>query len=532
MIADDEVKVCQLIRHLVNWEELGLEIIAVVNDGKKAFDTICDSKPDIVITDIRMPNYDGIELIRKTKEILPDTYFIIVSGYSQFEYAKSAIQYGVENYLLKPIKSKELISTLTKIIEKQNMKLTDSSEKYELKMMLQTSEEKVKKNLLAEVLMNPENKITDLSMEALNKEFCCHFEEGYYTVLIIKPFFGADEKNKEILALLLTKILCMAKEKLEVCCKEVITIIWEDQVVCLINTEDFTLSSVKKQLNKMKLEITNLQDIFHNVRVVIGIGKVIDKLTYLYSNMQQAEISLMNRFAKSGEYIIEYQDSYVTERAASTIIDSNVRNRIISSFEVLDIDSIIYEISEIQKILEGYAQDSQLIYSCYNEIINIFLFGVKNFMNQCEIPENVWYQKKFKSFLTIADIFEWLKKQLRDEFDKYINNKKIQDSKPIRQAKQYINENYNKDINLESVSNLIGFNPAYFSSLFKKETNENFMEYVMKIRIQNAKYLLIQTDKDVADIAADVGYTDLKYFSKLFKKKTGLSPSEFRKLYS
>jgi two-component system response regulator YesN len=302
--------------------------------------------------------------------------------------------------------------------------------------------------------------------------------------------------------------------------------------VCLINTDDPTLSAVKKQLNKLKIDISNLKDIFQNVRVVIGIGKVIDQLTDLYQNMQQAEIAVMNRFAKTGEYIIGYQDDFISDRAASVIIDSNVRNRIISSFEVLDIDSIIQEISGIQKNLEDYANDCQLIYNCYNEIINIFLFGVKNYMNQFDFPEHGWYQKQFKSFLTIEDIFEWLKKQLRDEFEKYINNKKIQDSKPIRQAKQYINDNYNKEINLESVSNLIGFNPAYFSALFKKETGENFMEYVMKIRIQNAKLLLIQTSKDVADIAADVGYTDLKYFSKLFKKKTGLNPSEFRKLYS
>ncbi len=532
IIADDEIKVCQLICHLVNWKDMGMEIIAIVNDGKKAFDEIYDKKPDIVITDIRMPNYDGIELIRKTKEILPDTYFIVVSGYSQFEYAKSAIQYGVENYLLKPIKSKELINTLTKIIEKYNLKLSDSAEKKDLKMMLQTSEEKVKRNLLAEILMNPENNIADLGIEALNREFCCHFEEGFYAILIIKPFLELEDKNKESLSLLLTKILCSAKEKLEICCREVITIIWEEQVLCLINTEAPALTLVKKQLNKVRIEISSLKDIFHNIRVIIGIGQVMDKLTNLYFNIQQAELSVMNRFAKTGEYIIEYQDSFVSERTVAAVIDGNVRNKILSYFEVLDIDNILEEITKLQKLLEGYSYDSQLVYHCYNEIVNIMIYGVKNYMSPYEIPEQAWYQKKFKSFLTIEDIFKWLKNHLSFEFEKYTNEKKIQDSKPIRQAKQYINQNYNKDINLEDVSNLIGFNPAYFSSLFKKETGENFMEYIMKIRIQNAKFLLIQTDKDIADIASDVGYMDLKYFSKLFKKKTGLNPSEFRKLYS
>lgn len=532
MIADDEMKVCQLINHLVNWNDMGMEIIAIVNDGKKGFETICEMKPDIVITDIRMPIYDGIELIRMTKEILPGTYFIIISGYSQFEYAKSAIQYGVENYLLKPIKKKELINTLGKIVEKQELKVSDHSEKIELKMLLQTSEEKVKKNLLAEVLMNPDGKIITQSLEDLNKEYCCHFENGYYTMLIIKPFLEVEEKNIEILSLLLTKILCMVKEKLEVCCKEVITIIWENQVLCLINIDDRSLATVKKQLNKAKIDILNLKDIFHNVNIIIGIGSVMDNLTDVYSNIQQAEFSVLNRFAKLGEFIIEHKDHPISDKTDLSIIDGNMRNRIISYLEVFDIENILDEISGVQKRLEEDLNDSQLIYNCYNEIVNIILFGAKKYMNQHEFPDQIWYQKKFKSFLTMTDIFEWLKNQLRDEFDKYNNEKKIQDSKPIRIAKQYMNDNYNKDISLEGISNLIGFNPAYFSTLFKKETGENFMEYVMKLRIQNAKDLLMQTDKDIVEIASDVGYTDLKYFSKLFKKKTGLSPSEFRKLYS
>ena len=112
--------------------------------------------------------------------------------------------------------------------------------------------------------------------------------------------------------------------------------------------------------------------------------------------------------------------------------------------------------------------------------------------------------------------------------------KNIQDeeSKLIRDAKKYILDNFNKHISLENVSEYIGFNAAYFSRLFKKETGKNFLEYVTELRIQNAKNYLIQTNYDIAEVASAVGYNDLKYFSKLFKKTTGLNPSEFRKLYS
>ncbi|MGB8450764.1 MAG: response regulator [Anaerocolumna sp.] len=531
IIADDEMKVCQLIYHLVDWKDMGLEVAAIVNDGKKAYEEICEKKPDIVITDIRMPNYDGIELIRRTKEILPNVYFIIVSGYSQFEFAQNAIKYGVEDYLLKPLKKKELQHTLIKIIEKYNLLMYVFSEKEELKRMLHTSGEKAKKNLLAEILIDPDCKVLNLGKETLNKEFYCHFEDSFYTILKIRPFIKTGEENKKIYSLLLSKIQHMVNEKLEVCCKEIINTIWDDQIVCLINTDDSTLTAIKKQLNKMKIDILNLKEIFENVNVIVGIGKIVNNLAELANSIQQAEISIMNRFGESGQYIIEYKDSFISDRTVEIIINSNKRDIILSYFELLDIDGILEEISELDRKLDNYSNDGQLIYNCYNEMVNIILFGAKKYMLYNGIQDNEWFQKKYKTFLTRQEIFVWLKHQLKENFEKYTDNKKFMDSKPIRQAKQYINENYNKEIKLENVSNLIGFNPAYFSSLFKKETGENFMEYVMKIRIQNAKDFLLQTNKDVADIAAEVGYTDLKYFSKLFKKKTGLNPTEFRKLY-
>ena len=97
LIADDEVKVCKLIQHLIDWGQFGMEIVRIVNDGKAALEAVCELHPDIVITDIRMPGYDGLELIRKSKEMFPDISFIVISGYSQFEYAQKAIKYGVKD---------------------------------------------------------------------------------------------------------------------------------------------------------------------------------------------------------------------------------------------------------------------------------------------------------------------------------------------------------------------------------------------------------------------------------------------------
>ena len=120
VIADDEPKVNLLLQKIVNWEALGFEIVGTAQDGIHALELIRKEKPDLVMTDIRMPGCDGMELIRQAKEVKPDILFIVVSGYRQFEYARTALKYGVEDYLLKPVKADELTRLLKNIYEKKS----------------------------------------------------------------------------------------------------------------------------------------------------------------------------------------------------------------------------------------------------------------------------------------------------------------------------------------------------------------------------------------------------------------------------
>ena len=156
LIADDEQKVCQLICNLVDWESLGFEIIGVANDGVSAYKFVKEHAVDLLISDIRMPGCDGLELIQKTKMLYPSIHIVIISGYSQFEYAQSAIRYGVEDYLLKPIRKKDLIATLTKISEKYKEEIKDVEKWQDIQKRLEENEKKVKRSLLEDILKRPE----------------------------------------------------------------------------------------------------------------------------------------------------------------------------------------------------------------------------------------------------------------------------------------------------------------------------------------------------------------------------------------
>lgn len=533
VIADDEEKVCKLIEHLIDWESMDMELAAIVNDGKKAYEAIVEYQPDIVITDIRMPTYDGIELIRKTKESYPEVYFIIISGYSQFEYAQQAIKYGVENYLLKPLKKKELHETLSRIIEKKNSINISLSEKEELKEKLHSSEEKNNRKFISEVLLSSNPLLLQKSLEEINKEYSCHFKEGNYAIIDVKPFFRDKQIDSESYALLLSKIQVILEEKLESECKEIITAIFDGEIICLLNLGDESLIGIKKRFNMLRIDVGNLRAIFGDFDMVLGLSNISDSISNCLEGILQAKTAISNRILFPNAYIIQYAECKEATIKMEDIFNISDRKHLISLIEMMDINGVLEDINRVAGlIIEKEANlNGELIFRIYEELIATLLFAAKNYMVNYVLPSQEYFEDKYKMFLTCQEIFEWLNMSIREQMEKYLESKKELNSIPIRQAKQYIHDNYNKTISLESVSNIVGFNPAYFSSLFKKETGKNFTEYLLEVRVLNAKQYLTQTNMEIADVSAEIGYSDVKYFSKIFKKSTGVNPSEYRKLY-
>ena len=528
LIADDEPKVCKLIQHLVDWDEFGMEIVGVVNDGKTALDLVCSKQPDIVITDIRMPNYDGLELIRRSKELFPAISFIVISGYSQFEYAQKAIKYGVKDYLLKPLKKRELENTLHGIKEQYESSMADEKEREKIRVLADASRKQAKENLLVLLLTNKNAilALKDTNLEEINQQHGTAFVDGFFNVVRLHPFFGGSGISDEIISFFQKKLNQLAKERLSCCCQEVICTVYEEEVVCMINfiTED--CAEIERQLKHIRIDMSNLSDMIEEVQLIAGIGRSAEDISQIGRCIEESDEALLNRMGENSSYCMWYQEQEQSLEV-SDLIDIQKRSDILACQERLDVEGVEKQILSIEKRLKPYRKDGKFIYSCYCELIQILQFGMKSF-GVAVFPD---YILQFKKRKTYEEVFEWITAVIKSEYELYIENKKDAVSRPIRDAKQYIYDHFSMNITLECVSEQIGFNPAYFSTLFKKETGKNFLEYVTELRMQKAKNYLMQTDYDIAEIASSVGYGDLKYFSKLFKKNTGLSPSEFRKLY-
>lgn len=533
LIADDEAKVCKLIRYLIDWEAMGFEIVDIVNDGMSAYNSICQNQPDIVITDIRMPNYDGLELVKKSKELYPDIYFIIISGYSHFEYAQQAIKYGVQDYLLKPLKKKELQETLRNIKVDYESKLSETLRHEELCSIADNNRKQMKQNFLKQIVEHgvKDSDTYEYTIDAANSEFGCNFEEGWFQIYLLRPYIKDKDKEIQAVEFLLLKIQQTLIEKMESYCLEILSVVHNGAVVLLLNLKDPIEEEAEKSFKKLKITMSNAYEMFDEVELVMARGNSYRDVVMAGKSYQEALSALKGRMGKINGSILSCEDIFESGKRSSEYIDMNARNDIIACQERMDKDGIIHKIEMVEKSLSPYGADGALVYECFCELVETLLFGMKNYGDEFESGELTEYKSVFEESYSYAELFSWLKDEIQKRYEIYAEKKRITESKPIRDAKQYIYDNFNNNLSLDNVSEVVGFNPAYFSTLFKKETGKNFSEYLTELRIQNAKTYLIQTGYEIAEVARFVGYGDLKYFSKLFKKETGLNPSEFRKLY-
>lgn len=535
LIADDEIKVSKLIQCLIHWDELGMEVIGTVNDGVQAYEMILEKQPDIVITDIRMPGMDGIELVEKVlgrEGADRKVFFVIISGYSQFEYAQQAVKLGVEDYLLKPIKKKELEAVLNKILSKYSATANALEEKENLQNRLQRTQQKVKNSFLSELVDNHRQAILKLDQEEIYREFECRFPGEYFTHVVVHLFINTVVDDEEDYSFLLPKIQKMMKERMEKYCSEWMSIIHNEEVVCLFNSVENKREDFIRQLYRLKVDISNIKALFPSHKVAIGVGRTVEGLEQYQESISTANAAIRNRFGRKEEFLLEEEEQTSAEREVSYVVTTTVKRDLLKSIELVDTESFIRILYGIKEDLSALLQNGELIYGVYRELVAVFTMGTNSWFDS-QVKSAPWeLMKGYQQLYGFEEVFDWLIDTCRGIMKRYEETQKNQEARPIRLAKQYINENYNKAISLESVSNHIGFNPAYFSSMFKKSTGQNFMDYVIEIRILNARNLLVQTNQDVAEIAAKVGYTDLKYFSRIFKKLTNLTPSEYRRLYS
>lgn len=530
LIADDELKICELIKFIINWELLEMEIIAISHNGIDALDKVKRLCPNIIIADIRMPGIDGLKLIEEVKKIDSSIEYIVISGHRDFEYAHKAINLGVKNYLLKPIDQKELFDSLIKIKKLHNNKNTQHTKEEKLKHFEISDRNRIRKQFLINLIERPSIEDYLFDIAKINETYKYSFHNSSYQIIIIKVD-GMQKKQKESIKFIKEKIIEILSSMLVNCIE------WEcyfHKSCCniLLNYDSRNFSDRKTFRKILDLLLTQ-RDLFKDIQITVGIGSLEDSIFKIKYSLKTAKLAISQRIVSGTNQIIYGDDIHFDAKRLNDFLQEFDKEFYLA-LEIQDIyrvecvvETLRKNIS-LQKDITGYE-----ILQLSKQVINSYIFALKQFIPTLILDD--FFDKfvfELDKYYTVDEIFNYLSTVIIENFNLVLIEKSELDIKPIREAKDYINNHYNEPISLERLSDKVGFSTAYFSTMFKNEVGINFSEYLLNVRMEKAKELLKETKFSVFDICQKVGYSDIKYFTKRFIQYTSLKPNEYRKLYS
>lgn len=530
LIVDDEIYVVALIQKLISWDKYNMEVAATANDGMTALDLVKEIRPDIVIVDIRMPGYDGISFMDKVREFNKNVRFVVISGHKQFDYVKGALHNNAEDYLLKPINKEELEQVLEKIY---GQLIKHQERESELKVMeeaLDTSRSYMRESLVKGFLRGDYwEQARDLP--SLNEKFMTNFIEGSFRLLGLVMDIPACFQNEDGNDRAPGELFLSFRESLQRVCQE--TVWAEEGHICffIINYAKKQEENLKKLLQEQMLLYQKKASKFESLSVYFCLTDPKDKLSLLEENVPELYKCILGRTGFKGERIIEPGDIKESEEILSAIWGFR-KEKLIQTMEELNADELCMCIREMYtKAFYGVEEDTMLYYRLYMQIVEE-LWNYFSTIGVCSESRGEYIEYFKDLYMKAIGTGEYIKilsrevRKLMEATQVYSND---QGTPSVRIVKRYIAEHYQEEISLSTAAEKVNISPVYLSRLFKKEEGINFIDYLNQYRLEAAKRLLRDMRYNVLEVADLTGFKNTRYFSKIFKKNIGLTPSEYRK---
>ncbi len=520
-IADDEPKICFLIKKSIHWDELQLHPAGEFTDGTSLLKSIKSLAPDIVILDINMPGINGIDVIRETLQSGIVCHFIIISGYREFEYARSALKFGVSDYLLKPIDEALINEALQRIVSEI---LLEKKQSQKLHLGI------AKSSFMSHILYEPDT-IRHLSIQEANQLFHVDFRSGMYRILYFKCDTDIPKETENSISSIQKKIIAFLNESIGLLCYSIAHIQYKmmDVVVC-INYASENSNAILGKLENLMKRINEQFEAF-SITVTLGVSDESSKIQSLPDKCTEALNSIRQRLLGKKGSVILWNNCLCENPSSAVILSHKDIQTLQRAFTSRDETLFLSFMNTLKSNCASNAPHE--VYDVLKEIVEISsetLLPGQTSENAAEyfkrtIEYDMHNAYSFSSlFSTVCDNITAQMRKLQDEEQEHIR-------KPVYKAKAYVSQHFNEDVKLETVATHVGLSSAYFSNLFKKTTGQNFIDFVTNYRLSIAKHLLESSDMTIGEITNAIGYDDQRYFSKLFRKEIGLTPSEYRKLY-
>ena len=536
-LAEDEVIVRETIKRMIPWEDLGFELVGEAADGEMALPLLLRQKPDLLITDIKMPFMDGLTLAKVAKKEIPGLKVVILSGYDDFNYAKQAINIGVEDYLLKPITKNALIERLTEIRSRYEHEKTQKEYYEKFHREMQAYEKNSSRDFfealvsgsmdMMEIYRRSEKLGLDIVAEAYNVLI--------FTMNCEEDFSGQREGYSEWEA-----------ESLELL-EEFFS---ENTSAMLFRCNIFSYGvlikgqkeTIEENTRSCVSEIQRILDRKEQKRQwFVAAGEPVERLSQIQKSYYSASRAFSQRYLYD-ENILYYDEMASMEKKNVTEDDSTYLQKV----DVNALNPVILQkflsnglLEETENFVKDYfyaiGQEplESLVFRNY-VTLNV-RFSVMSFLKEIGCDTRTLEQEDTEDVLSessksLENAIAYAKKIISQAIALRDQNSGNKNRSILKTAVDFIDSNYmEEDMSLNKAANAANVSANHFSALFSQNMGQTFIEYLTNLRMNKAKEYLRCTSMRSSEIAGEIGYKDAHYFSYLFKKTQGMTPSDYRK---
>ena len=522
LLVDDEEEVIQVIEKKINWEGLGFSVIGHANNGVKALEMVEEYQPDVVMTDIKMPYMNGLELTARIRTEFPATKVLIFTGFDEFEYAKEAVHLEVEEYILKPVNSVELTNVFTSLKIKLDQEISEKRNAEVLKNYYLESLPFLKTNFYITLI---EGRIREEEVGKYLRDYQIEFEGPYYCCLVVHTSSTQVAKNMNPV------LLAMSVQKQA---REYLGEKWKTKYFSYLGN----LIMIAQLGNENEVsELTDECDRFCRYArriigavVTIGVGWVCPDILELSQSYASAREAVSYRAIYGTSRAINIREIAPQETGGfEAVSDAEIS----SLFRTIRLDSREDIIEEANKYMNHIFLPTKSLQHhriAVMELVSLLYRFAANNDIQTEAFAGDMGELYGRLIEMAPDALrKWFVETCLAFQESLITTRNKSTKSFVLRAQEYVRDNFaDAGLSLDSVCEVLGVSNSYFSTIFKKETGNSFISYLTDYRMDQAARRLLETNEKSYIIAKEVGYTDPNYFSYVFKRKFGVSPSKYR----
>jgi two-component system response regulator YesN len=514
LIVDDEMVERQAMRVILTKAFPSIQKLGEASNGPEAIAYVKNCSPELVLMDIKMPGMDGLQAIQEIKKLNEQTKFIMVSAFDTFDYAQKAIREGVKDYIVKPSKKQEIIQTISRVLQDMEKEKAKQKAEEDIHTKYHRAISQMQTDWVASLLLNY------IKHESFYLESFSYGDYQYFSALVL--YVGPADDDHEFLPEDRKKLYHELEAILKGACPAAIGPLMSGHIPVLLpfhelHQEDTIQSRVIAISRNILKEVDKITPKW---KIRIGIGPPVEDVSQFADSYQKALLALEE--TTENVRSLYYHPSILTKRSETKLDEyEHLLLEVLQFGNVNAFDRIFYHyFTELSAFFGQSLENITRRLDEFRIIINRFL---KEWQFDLLLPEHAFHSE------TLVQLREHAGSSL---FTLVQHNHKWHAEKEkstIFKAKDWIDAHFCEEVTLDEAAAKVQLSPYYFSKLFKESLGQTFIDYLTQKRIELSKNLLISTEKTFKEICFEVGYHDPNYFSRVFKKITGLTPSEFRK---